>query len=101
MILKITKLKKSNTIKKKSENNGDIVNLKENGSSKMIINLPNSQKQEAKALKVNNAAIQNLIYNNEKNIVKKSQKPFGTINFTKNKINKKTNPIKVNANNFS
>ena len=78
MILKITKLKKSNTIKKKSENNGDIVNLKENGSSKIIINLPNSQKQEAKALKVNNAAIQNLIYNNEKNSIKKSQKPFGT-----------------------
>ena len=44
----------------------------------MIINLPNSQKQEAKALKVNNAAIQNLIYNNEKNSIKKSQKPFGT-----------------------
>jgi hypothetical protein len=82
-------LKKSNTTKKKIEkNNGDIINLKENGSSKMIIDL---SKQEGKAIKNNNSVNTNLIHNNGNNNNKKSPKPFGNIHFTKNKINKKVN----------
>ena len=83
--------KKSNTVKKKDENNNDnIINLKENGSSKMIVDLP---KQEGKAIKINNSVNKNLIHNNanNNNNNKKSPKPFGKIHFSKNKINKKVN----------